>query len=320
MKCLHDSKYSRDLREVNRHASVQSNHYACGFRDRRPAAFAQDEKPDPCANQPPEQDCDATPPPPPCIPIERWIQFNLVYRDRPYSGTRVSTCEKRLEDGTVFKATRTSWEWRDAQGRMRVEHKDVFPGLSKRRNVTVYDPVAHLSWDWNEGENAGTTATLVRHKATEDFIEPDINRHVLPDGSLDPPLMAHFVEPETSGHKQIFLAPTHINGVWAEGQRLIIRILPGTGNNHTKQTQITTNEFWVSTELQVEVRHLADDPGQDKTTDNLVDIDLREPDPALFRPPTNYEVLDATPKMPIPAQKPLTVIPVPKDERGTSPN
>ena len=248
--------------------------------------------------------------PKPCIPIERLYQWHVIYTNRPYSGVRVYTCEKQLDDGTVFKATRANWEWRDSQGRVRVEREERIPESRKIHNVQVYDPVKHVSWSWSEGADGDRTAVLVRYKAKEDFVQPEINRRILPDGTVDPPIMAHMALPDMPRQKQIILTPTNVNGVWAEGQRMIRKSFPGDGGNTSNRLEISTDEFWFSVELELEIRHLADDPQQGKSIENLLRIDRTEPDPSLFKPPAGYDVLDATPGHPIPERNPLIVIPV----------
>lgn len=249
------------------------------------------------------------PPRPACYPDERLYQWHIIYKNRPYSGIRVSTCEKPQADGTTFKATRAQWEWRDSQGRLRVESKERVPEDSKIHNVQVYDPVKHISWSWSIGKGADTTAVMVRYKASQDFVEPEINRRVLPDGTVDPPMMAHMANMDMPRQKQIILKPTNINGVWAEGDRMIMKSFPGDPDNTTHRLEVRTDEFWFSVDLELEIRHVADDSKQGKSIVNLLRIDRTEPDATLFRPPAGYDLLDATPKHPMPERNPFIIVP-----------
>src|SRR5579863_5541289 len=257
--------------------------------------------------------------PKPCIPIERLYQWHVIYTNRAYSGVRVYTCEKRLEDGTIFKATRANWEWRDSQGRVRVDRKERIPESSKVHNVQVYDPVKHVSWSWSVGDG-DRTAVLVRYKATEDFVQPELNRRILPDGTVDPPFMAHMAVPDMPRQQQIILTPTNVNGVWAEGERMIRKSFPGDPGNTSNHLEISTDEFWFSVELELEIGHIADDPQQGKSIENLLRIDRAEPNPALFKPPAGYDVLDATPKHPLPQRNPFIVIPARRPQDAAVPN
>jgi hypothetical protein len=258
---------------------------------------------------PAQTDDEAPPKSPACVPTDRMYQFHIIYKDRPYSGKRVSTCKVRLEDGTTFRATRTTWEWRDSEGRRRIAQREIFPEVSNRYHVTVYDPVAHISWTWSEGEGVDRTAVLFRYNPKADFIEPEINRHVQRDGSLDPPVIARMLNPDLPRQKQVILKSTTINGVWAEGDRLYQIANPGEGNNQSDHQEVAIDEFWDADELMEEVRHISDDPELGKTTINLVDIDQSEPDAALFRPPKGYGVLEATPQEDVPQPSPLIVVP-----------
>ena len=257
---------------------------------------------------------------PACYPDERLYQWHVIYKDRPYSGIRVSTCEKRRSDGTTYKATRAEWEWRDSEGRLRVDTKERIPEDSKIHNVQVYDPVRHISWNWSEGKGADKTAVMVRYKASQDFVEPEINRRVLPDGTVDPPIMAHMANMNMPGQKQIILKPTNINGVWAEGERMIMKSFTGNPGSSPNRDEVRTEEFWFSVDLELEIRHLSDDPHQGKSTVNLLRIDRAEPDAALFRPPAGYEVMDATPKHPMPERNPFVVLPARPADSAGSPN
>ncbi len=255
---------------------------------------------------------DDTPPPTPapCTPDVKMHQIHIIQKDRPYSGVRISTCKKLLADGTVYKATQKTWEWRDSEGRTRYETLDGVSDDTKWHDVQVYDPVKHVWWHWRDTPDK--TAVAVRYKAKVDFVEPPINRRILPNGNQDPPLMAHFQKPEGPGYKEEILTPTNINSGWAAGNRLIDLVAPGWGNNKSNHPEVVVNEFWVSTELEEEVRHLCDDPELGTTSQNLVNIDQTEPDPSLFRPPADYAVLDATQNLPEKIRGRLFVIPAKK--------
>ena len=132
---------------------------------------------------------------------------------------------------------------------------------------------------------------------------------MLPDGTLDPPIIAHMFNPDLPRQKQVFLKPATINGVWAEGERLYQVISPGEGNNKSNHQEVTMNEFWESTALMAEVRNVSDDPELGRTTQNLLHIDQSEPDLALFRPPKGYRVLQAAPQDDTPRPSPFIIIP-----------
>ena len=233
--------------------------------------------------------------PAPCTPERKLYQSHIIYKDKPYSGVRISTCEKKEQDGTVFKATMKFWEYRDAQGRFRLDEESVIPSERNRHSVSVVDPVRHLLWSWWEGPGEDHAAVKTSYKPSNDTVAQEPTRHVLPDGNLDPPIFAHMLKMDTPTFKQIVPKPTYINGVWAEGNRLIQIVSPGIGNNKSDHKEIVTDESWISTDLMVEVRKISDDPELGKSTVNLVNIDRAEPDPALFRPPADYRILVSQP-------------------------
>jgi hypothetical protein len=53
-----------------------------------------------------------------------------------------------------------------------------------------------------------------------------------------------------------------------------------------------TSETWVSPELKMTVRQLTSDPRTGTVTTELSNIDRSEPDPALFKPPAGYKMMD----------------------------
>ena len=73
-------------------------------------------------------------------------------------------------------------------------------------------------------------------------------------------------------------------------ERVVPASLSGTGKEIT-----ITDEYWLSTELNVYliVRH--NDPRTGEQTIGIVDISLKEPDPVTFQIPAKYKVVDETP-------------------------
>ena len=60
-------------------------------------------------------------------------------------------------------------------------------------------------------------------------------------------------------------------------------------------------------DLFTQVRRKVDDPSLGKYRTNLIDIDRSDPDPALFRPPADYQLLESHPESP--QTSPLIVVP-----------
>lgn len=248
-----------------------------------------------------------TPEPPKCIPFPHEQEHWVVAKSMPYSGKRVMTCEVVEPDGTVVKGKRTQLEWRDSEGRHRLEQPDVLdPDMIL---VTVVDPVKHIDWNFTIGKDVDKTAIMSRYSARADSFEYPTTYQTLPGGSTNRRMMAMPLIHEGPGFRYDELKSTYVNGVWCEGSRDSRWVRPGEGNNKSNHNELEVTDTWIAEDLFTEVRWKMDDPSLGKYRNDLIDIDRSEPDPALFGPPAGYRVLDATPKKPVPELSPFIVIP-----------
>ncbi len=90
--------------------------------------------------------------------------------------------------------------------------------------------------------------------------------------------------------KRESLGSNTINGVVAEGERVTTTIPAGAIGND--QPLVTTHEIWKSTDLNLIVLEVDDNPQSGTRTKELVSLDRSEPDPALFRAPEGYTMRD----------------------------
>lgn len=244
-------------------------------------------------NAPEEQSQELAPEKPRCIPEQQLRQFYVVAKGMPYSGKRVSTCEKVLPDGEIVKAKRTSYEFRDAEGRTRYEDEDHFD--NKVRSVTIVDPVEHIQWSFSIGEGVDKTAVWWKYDPRHDSRVYPTTYQTVPGGTSSRRMMARPLQPVGPGYRDDELTSTYVNGVFCEGSRYSERNLPGNGNNKSDHEEISVTEEWWSEDLFTQVRRKVDDPSLGKYRTNLIDIDRSEPDPALFRAPANYQLLESHP-------------------------
>jgi hypothetical protein len=251
---------------------------------------------------------EATPPEPPkCIPFPHEQEHWLVAKGMPYSSKRVMTCEVVEPDGTVVKGKRTQLEWRDSEGRTRIEQPDVLdPDMIM---VRVVDPVEHIDWNFTIGKDVDKTAIMSRYSPRADSFEYPTTYQTLPGGSTNRGIMATPLIPAGPGFRYEELKSTYVNGVWCDGSRDSRWARPGEGNNKSDHNELEVTDTWFSVDLFTEVRWKMNDPSLGKYRNELINIDRSEPDAALFRPPAGYRVLDATPKKPVPESSPLIVIP-----------
>ena len=247
--------------------------------------------------------------PPKCIPLPYDEQPRVVAKSMPYSGKRVMTCEVVEPDGTVAKGRRTRQEWRDSEGRTRVEVPDILD--PDRIYVTVVDPVQHVDWSFMIGKRVDDAAIMARYNSSGESIQYPTTYQTLPGGSTNRRILARLLNPEGPGFRDEELKSTYVNGVWCEGERYSHWNRPGEGNNKSDHNELAVTVTWFSEDLFTEVRWTMNDPSQGKYRTELINIDRSEPDPALFGPPAGYRVLDGTPKELAPTSSPLLVMPAP---------
>jgi hypothetical protein len=86
-----------------------------------------------------------------------------------------------------------------------------------------------------------------------------------------------------------------IAGVQAQGQRLTATTIylnaPGNPN-----PSITLHERWISIEHGLLLSDIVDDPDRGRTEAVMENLSLKEPDPSLFVPPTDYTLMEIYPK------------------------
>jgi hypothetical protein len=81
-----------------------------------------------------------------------------------------------------------------------------------------------------------------------------------------------------------------IAGLEVTGTRTTQVVPAGSMDNDRDFTVIA--ETWISPELKTTVRRMTSDPRTGTVTTELSNIDRSEPDPALFKPPAGYKLMD----------------------------
>ena len=89
-------------------------------------------------------------------------------------------------------------------------------------------------------------------------------------------------------------------GIIANGTRRTQTIPAGQQGNALPL--VTVNESWISSQLNLDVMAIFDDPRRGRTTAEIVELHPGDPDPAVFSPPKDYTVKEQ------PAPPPATII------------
>lgn len=208
----------------------------------------------------------------------------------PYTLTRTSTIVQTLANGATITRTFTVKSARDSEGRSYSETHLTFPIGPDRQPVdtvhySVFDPVARTRINWDDR----TKIANVIHIPTPDTVQHRTQ-----------PMQA--AEVDAARQPQAVRAPRQVTredlgvrtiaGIEARGTRTTGIIPAGEVGNDQPLTVITEN--WISTQYQIPLLTITDDPRSGKRTDKVTEFQAGEPDPALVKIPEGYTVRERT--------------------------
>ena len=236
-----------------------------------------------------------------CSPVpvmQAMMPFGLMSPRLAFTGVVKTSFEQKLYDGNTIRSVTHSRQARDSAGRTRTEFTGgCMPGedgqMHPNVSVSVQDPVAHTSENWQEG------ATML----------PKIV-HVFHQQQLKAPNKPLLTPEEQEQHKQMAerlrqmnesranqrpnfsredLGTRQLNGISAKGVRTTETIPAGAQGNDLPLTIV--NETWtaVGTPGLILMR-ISDDPRRGRTVSEFEELKLGEPDESLFAPPADYKL------------------------------
>ncbi|SRR5579883_221220 len=218
-----------------------------------------------------------------------------VVTGAPYSGEQVQERVETLRDGTrVTRAAGTVKMYRDADGRTRTERSS---------GIQIDDPVAAVRY-------------LIDPPSKTARRIPIPPRQIVPGDQPDAvlPLPAGpgvtFTPQAGGGPVGAILTVTvggaaaippprlttedlgtlMMEGVLVEGTRQTLTIPAGMQGND--QPLVTVTDTWMSPELKIAIVSKVTDPRAGETATKMTRLSRAEPDPALFRVPADYQVVD----------------------------
>ena len=232
-----------------------------------------------------------------------------VVKGLPYEATGRLLLEQTLADGTRISDNYDLSYRRDADGRRRLELPMKALGSGTQScMVMVRDPVNETLIDWSEGSTshsailmhmpnlrlpqAQSASTSTGHvigmfTSSPPPSPPNQNR----TGSAQPATApVRIPQPPKQNVRTETLPQDTIAGVYVEGKRTTETIPVGSQGNDREIVVVT--ETWTSPDLKIVVRQVTDDPRTGKTTLELTDVNRSDPDPALFKPPEGYMIVD----------------------------
>jgi hypothetical protein len=200
----------------------------------------------------------------------------------PFTLTLHTEWAKPIGDGgniTVVNQRRIA---RDSQGRIYQERWLFVPKDSDIKSIMnliqIVEPAQHL-W-YNCGMLSGGPKRC------------DIERYTNgPMATYSPAIGSNGPLPDNKGYRSHDdLGSRQIEGIPTTGTRDSITYNPGAFGNDRAFT--VSREYWQAPSLGINLISILDDPRIGKQTFIVTDIQLGDPDPALFEPPAGHTIVD----------------------------
>nr|HEV7952868.1 hypothetical protein [Candidatus Acidoferrales bacterium] len=222
------------------------------------------------------------------------VMFGEVVKGAPFTAQRTEESTQTLGDGTHINHKSSISYARDSAGRVRREDDEW---------ITIYDPVANVSYRLNKKNHTGNKVELLRGEAkikldeinqeradqlkvqSEKALAEDKARQenavVISDQGADGRVYSF----RKDGNEEA-LGSQVVNGVMADGMRTTYTIPAGDFGNDRPIT--STTESWYSPDLHLTVMYKRSDPREGDVVTQYTGIKRAEPDPSLFQMPAGY--------------------------------
>jgi hypothetical protein len=219
-------------------------------------------------------------------------------KGKPYSAKQVSEHLQVLNDGTKISSEgRELHLFRDSQGRTRREEslRMMRPGAKLEADQTtaadpvlveIADPENGVAYILEPGKRVAHMVVQERPKPAADACDAP-PAPAAPVAAKTPPAAPQFSTPTFS---QEDLGTQTMEGLLVRGHRQTTVTPVGMVGNDRPLTQVC--DTWSSIEWRVTVLSKCSDPRTGDSTTRLTNVDLSEPDPALFQVPSDYTVVE----------------------------
>jgi hypothetical protein len=221
----------------------------------------------------------------------------------PYSAEQTQEHVQTLNDGTHITQTQMRVKiHRDSLGRTRTERPFAmgFNDSDGPVVIQISDPVAGVQYTL-DAQNKVAHRVAARSQGA-DAVAPNGTRISGSPGLVIAPPPVVFSQATGTGRVQGIATPPNfteerlpaqmIEGVLAEGVRRTNTIATGTQGNDRPFNIVS--ETWTSPDLKLTVLSKTDDPRNGESVMKLTNISRNEPDPTLFQPPADYQIVDET--------------------------
>lgn len=243
---------------------------------------------------------------------------NKVVKGAPFSAEGVSESIQTLADGNRIARSTTTRMYRDSEGRFRREgtggatgfapavatYGGLFSTHGFAETISIYDPVESIRYTLNPssktarrfnqtkiiGSGASLANVYVASEAVKLQTELKIAKGAISqNGQKAEVIVLGNTERSDKITKPEPLGTRNFEGVEAEGTRSVTTIAAGAIGNE-RPIEIVY-ERWYSKELDMVVYSRHYDPRFGEQIYRLVNINRSEPDPSLFVPPADYNVV-----------------------------
>lgn len=218
---------------------------------------------------------------------------NTPVLNAPYSADAVTETTQVLGDGNRIVQRTTQKLYRDSEGRERREESVLAVGAlaqaDGRRVITIFDPVAKISYTLDPNQRTARRSVPMPGIALPAYFGT-LGVYRL-NGN---PVAAGRGRGRGAGGEFLRedLGSKNVEGVIAQGTRTTTTIPAGQIGNQLPIKIV--DEVWHSAELQMDVMSTHSDPRSAETVYKLTNIVRANPPRALFEPPTDYTIIDAT--------------------------
>lgn len=221
----------------------------------------------------------------------RILPFPAAETGKPFSATITTHTTQTYSDGTNVNHTTTVIQYRDAEGRTRVE-TDAPDGKS----ISIRDPVAGVVYSLDTAAKTVVQRSMAGMPAPASGGVPPAAGARGGRGARGGSMIA------ASGGDQVVenakrnpnntvddLGTLTVNGVPARGTRITTVIPAGAIGNDREFRSV--DERWYSPDLNMMVKTVSTDPRFGTTTREMTNISRANPDRSLFEVPSDYKMV-----------------------------
>jgi len=210
--------------------------------------------------------------------------------NEPFSADAVTTTARTLADGThITRQSMIVKMYRDSAGRTRSDRmpSSLLAGAPPPPAIIlITDPLAGYSYILDTTQKIARRSVMPRGGAAAPPMNFPLAQGAPP---APPPSVPGKSQPQ---FKTEDLGTQFMEGLSVHGRRTTVTYPIGSLGNDREISNVT--EIWSNTELGLMILQDRSDPRNGETITKLQNVSRAQPDPSLFQPPPDYQILDVT--------------------------